>query len=93
VDASDPDRKYKLENYETCKYLNVVWDNEANAARWQMTKVSDSPPLEEEFKEWLQEAEKNGVRIPTRQEVTEKKEAIQEAYKFVYSADAEGEES
>jgi RNA polymerase-associated protein RTF1 len=87
VDASDPDRKYKLENYETCKYLNVVWDNEANAARWQMTQVSDSPPLEEEFKEWLQEAEKNGVRIPTRQEVLEKKEAIEEAYKFVYSAD------
>uniref|UniRef100_A0ACD5XNR4 Uncharacterized protein n=1 Tax=Avena sativa TaxID=4498 RepID=A0ACD5XNR4_AVESA len=39
------------------------------------------------FKEWLQEAEKNGVRIPTRQEVLEKKEAIQEAYNFVYSAD------
>ncbi|CAM0949683.1 unnamed protein product [Alopecurus aequalis] len=86
VDASDPDRKYKLESYTTCKYLNVVWDNEANAARWQMTQVSDSPVLEEEFKEWLQEAEKNGVRIPTRQEVLEKKEAIQEAYNFVYSA-------
>lgn len=86
VDASDPDRQYKLESYETCKYLNVVWDNEANAARWQMTQVSDSPVLEEEFKEWLQEAEKNGVRIPTRQEVLEKKEAIIEAYNFVYSA-------
>ncbi|RLM97838.1 hypothetical protein C2845_PM06G30350 [Panicum miliaceum] len=86
VDASDPDRKYKLENYTTCKYLNVVWDSEANAARWQMTQVSDSPPNEEEFKEWLLEAEKNGVRIPTRQEVLEKKDAIQEAYNFVYSA-------
>ncbi|KAG2629724.1 protein RTF1 homolog [Panicum virgatum] len=86
VDASDPDRKYKLENYTTYKYLNVVWDSEANAARWQMTQVSDSPPNEEEFKEWLQEAEKNGVRIPTRQEVQEKKDAIQEAYNFVYSA-------
>ncbi|XP_062202512.1 protein RTF1 homolog [Phragmites australis] len=86
VDASDPDRQYKLESYTTCKYLNVVWDSEANAARWQMTQVSDSPPLEEEFKEWLQEAEKNGVRIPSRQEVLEKKEAIQKAYTFVYSA-------
>ncbi|PAN21224.1 hypothetical protein PAHAL_3G451100 [Panicum hallii] len=86
VDASDPDRKYKLENYTTCKYLNVVWDSEANAARWQMTQVSDSLPNEEEFKEWLQEAEKNGVRIPTRQEVLEKKDSIQEAYNFVYSA-------
>ncbi|RCV18967.1 hypothetical protein SETIT_3G345900v2 [Setaria italica] len=88
VDASDPDRKYKLESYTTCKYLNVVWDSEANAARWQMTQVSDSPPNEEEFKEWLQEAEKNGVRIPTRQEVLEKKDAIQKAYNYVYSADA-----
>lgn len=87
VDASDPDRKYRLESYTTCKYLNVVWDSEANAARWQMTQVSDSLPNEEEFKEWLQEAEKNGVRIPTRQEVLEKKEAIQKAYNFVYSAE------
>ncbi|KAL5205625.1 hypothetical protein ABZP36_033834 [Zizania latifolia] len=86
VDASDPDRHYKLESYSTSKYLNVVWDNEANAARWQMTQVSDSLPNEDEFKEWLQEAEKNGVRIPTRQEVLEKKEAIQNAYTFVYSA-------
>ncbi|RLN32827.1 hypothetical protein C2845_PM03G17780 [Panicum miliaceum] len=86
VDASDPDRKYKLESYTMCKYLNVVWDSEANAARWQMTQVSDSPPNEEEFKEWLQEAEKNGARIPTRQEVLEKKDAIQEAYNFVYLA-------
>ncbi|PWZ32025.1 Protein RTF1 [Zea mays] len=86
VDASDPDRNYKLESYTTCKYLNVVWDSEANAARWQMTQVSDSPPNEEEFKEWLQEAEKHGARIPTRQEVLDKKEAIQEAYNFVYSA-------
>ncbi|CAM0147672.1 unnamed protein product [Urochloa decumbens] len=87
VDASDPDRKYRLESYSTSKYLNVVWDSEANAARWQMTQVSDSPPNEEEFKEWLQEAEKNGVRIPTRQEVMEKKDAIQDAYNYVYSAD------
>ncbi|EES16087.1 hypothetical protein BDA96_08G129800 [Sorghum bicolor] len=86
VDASDPDRKYKLESYSTYKYLNVVWGSEADAARWQMTQVSDSPPNEEEFKEWLQEAEKNGARIPTRQEVLEKKESIQKAYNFVYSA-------
>uniref|UniRef100_J3NDX1 Plus3 domain-containing protein n=1 Tax=Oryza brachyantha TaxID=4533 RepID=J3NDX1_ORYBR len=87
VDANDPDRHYKLEGYTTCKYLNVVWDNETTAARWQMTQVSDSFPTEDEFKQWLQGAEKNGVRIPTRQEVLEKKEAIQKAYTFVYSAD------
>ncbi|GJN04844.1 hypothetical protein PR202_ga22419 [Eleusine coracana subsp. coracana] len=87
VDASDPDRKYKLKSYETCKYLNVVWDTEANAERCRMSQVSHSPPLEEEFEEWLQEAEKNGVRVPTRQDVLEKKEEIQKAYNFAYSAD------
>nr|CAD1817010.1 unnamed protein product [Ananas comosus var. bracteatus] len=86
VDATDPDRQYKLENYTTCKWLNVVWDNEASAARWQMAMVSDSPPLEEEFKEWLQEVEKAGGRILTRQEVLDKKEAIQNVNTYVYSA-------
>jgi RNA polymerase-associated protein RTF1 len=81
VDASDLDRNYKLESYLTCKYPNVVWASEANAARWQMTQVLDSPPNEEEFMEWLQKED----RIPTQQEVLDKKEAIQEAYNFVYS--------
>jgi RNA polymerase-associated protein RTF1 len=86
VDASDPDQNYKLESYLTCKYLNVVWDSEAIVARWQMTQVSDSPPNEEEFMEWLQKEDRNGARIPTQQEVLDKKEAIQEAYNCVYSA-------
>ena len=84
VDASGPDQNYKLESYLTCKYLNVVWDSEANAAWWQMTQVSDSPPYEE-FMEWLQKEDRNGACIPTQQEVLGKKEAIQEAYNFVYS--------
>ncbi|XP_072975628.1 protein RTF1 homolog [Typha angustifolia] len=85
VDATDPDRQYKLEHYTTYKWLNVFWDNEASAARWQMAMVSDSPPQIEEFKEWLLEVEKGG-RMPTRQEVVEKKEAIQNINTFVYSA-------
>lgn len=87
VDASDADRKYKLEGYEICKYLGVLWDDEDNAERCQMTEVSDSPPLEEEFKDWLQVAERNGVRVPTPQDVLEKREEIQQACNSLYSAD------
>ncbi|KAL9329320.1 hypothetical protein ACSQ67_004323 [Phaseolus vulgaris] len=57
VDASEPDRQYKLENKTTYKYLNVVWGNESSAARWQMAMVSDSAPLEEEFKHGYCEAD------------------------------------
>lgn len=86
VDATEPDRSYKLENRTTCKYLNVTWGNESSAARWQMAMVSDSPPLEEEFKQWLREVERNGGRMPSKQDVLEKKESIQKINTFVYSA-------
>ncbi|XP_057416294.1 protein RTF1 homolog [Lotus japonicus] len=86
VDASDPDRQYKLENKITYKYLNVVWGNESSAARWQMAMISDSAPLEEEFKQWVKEVERSGGRMPSKQDVLEKKQAIQKAITFVYSA-------
>lgn len=86
VDASDPDRQYKLENKMTYKYLNVVWGNESSAARWQMAMVSDSPPLEEEFNQWVREVERSGGRMPSKQDVLEKKEAIKKINTFVYSA-------
>ncbi|KAM0952187.1 putative Plus-3 domain, Plus3-like superfamily protein [Dioscorea sansibarensis] len=86
VDATDPDRQYKLENWTTCKWLNCVWGNEASAARWQMIMVSDSPPLEEEFKEWIQEVERGGGRMPTSGDVDSKKKAIQKINTFVYNA-------
>ncbi|XP_020212948.1 protein RTF1 homolog [Cajanus cajan] len=86
VDASDRDRQYKLENKTTHKYLNLVWGNETSAARWQMAMISDSPPLEEEFKQWLKEVERRGGRMPTKEEVVDKKEAIQKIKLFVYSA-------
>ncbi|KAJ4703434.1 RNA polymerase-associated protein RTF1 like [Melia azedarach] len=86
VDATEPDRSYKLENKTTYKYLNVVWGNESSAARWQMAMVSDSPPLEEEFKQWVREVERSGGRMPSKQDVLEKKEAIQKINTFVYSA-------
>ncbi|CAN4084021.1 unnamed protein product [Withania somnifera] len=87
VDASDPNRQYKLENKITSKYLNVVWGNESSAARWQMAMVSDSPPLRDEYDQWVREVERSGGRMPSKQDVFEKKEAIQKSNTFVYSAD------
>ncbi|XP_062096621.1 protein RTF1 homolog [Humulus lupulus] len=86
VDATDPDRQYKLENKNTHKYLNCVWGNENSAARWQMAMVSDSGPIEEEFKHWVREVERSGGRMPTKQDLLEKKEAIKKINTFVYSA-------
>ncbi|XP_043689266.1 protein RTF1 homolog [Telopea speciosissima] len=87
VDATDPNRQYKLENKTTYKYLNCVWGNESSAARWQMARVSDASPLLEEFNEWVREVERSGGRMPTRQVVLEKRETIQKMTNtFVYSA-------
>lgn len=86
VDATDPDKKYKLDNKTTYKYLNVVWGNESSAARWQMAMISDSPPLKEEFDQWVKEVERSGGHMPTRQEVLEKRDSIQRTNSFVYSA-------
>ncbi|KAI5657031.1 hypothetical protein M9H77_25824 [Catharanthus roseus] len=87
VDASDPDRQYKLDNKTTYKYLNVVWGNESSAARWQMAMISDSSPTREEYDQWVREVERSGGRMPSKQEVLEKKEAIQKTNTFVYSAE------
>lgn len=87
VDAADPDRQYKLENKMTHKYLNVVWGNENSAARWQMAMISDSPPLKEEFEQLIREVERHGGRMPSKQEVLEKREAIEKTNSFVYSAE------
>lgn len=86
VDCSDPDRQYKLDNKTTHKYLNVVWGNESSAARWQMAMISDSPPIKDEFDQWVKEVERNKGHMPSIHEVLEKKEAIQKTNTFVYSA-------
>ena len=87
VDASDPNKQYKLDNKMTYKYLNCVWGNESSAARWQMARISDSPPLEEEFNQWKKEVERTGGRMPIKQEVADKKEEIEKINTFVYSAE------
>ncbi|XP_019704985.1 protein RTF1 homolog [Elaeis guineensis] len=84
VDASNPSKQYKLEHYMTYKLLNLTWGNMSE--RYEMAYVSDSPALEKEFKEWQHEVEKSGGQMPTRQDVHEKKEAIQKISNFVYSA-------
>lgn len=86
VDATEPERQYKLENKTTHKFLNVFWGNENSAARWQMAMVSDSPPIEDEFKQWVREVERSGGRMPTKEDILEKKEAIKKVNNYVYSA-------
>ncbi|KAG5246912.1 plus-3 domain-containing family protein [Salix suchowensis] len=86
VDAAEPDKPYKLENKSTYKYLNVTWGADTSAARWQMAMVSDSGPTEEEYKQWVREVERGGGRLPSKQDISEKKEAIRKSNTFVYSA-------
>ncbi|CDY50211.1 BnaCnng18930D [Brassica napus] len=87
VDAADPDKAYKLENKTTHKYLNVFWGNETSAARWQMAMISDGHPVEEEYRQWIREVERTNGRLPSKQDVSEKKEAIRRINSFVYSAE------
>ncbi|KAG2262219.1 hypothetical protein Bca52824_069298 [Brassica carinata] len=87
VDAADPDKAYKLENKTTHKYLNVFWGNETSAARWQMAMISDGHPVEEEYRQWIREVERTNGRLPSKQDVSEKKEAIKRINSFVYSAE------
>lgn len=87
VDAADPDKAYKLENKTTHKYLNVFWGNETSAARWQMAMISDGHPVEEEYRQWIREVERTNGRLPSKEDVSDKKEAIKRINSFVYSAE------
>ncbi|XP_057537093.1 protein RTF1 homolog [Amaranthus tricolor] len=87
VDASDPNKRYQLQNKTTHKYLNCVWGSDRSAARWQMARISDAPPTLEEFNEWRREVERSGGRMPHSSEVQEKEEAISKINSFVYSAE------
>ncbi|MQM04703.1 hypothetical protein Taro_037507 [Colocasia esculenta] len=86
VDASEPDRLYRFENRTTHKYLNCVWGAESSAARWQMIMISDSGPSMEEFKALVKEVERSGGRMPSRQDVHEKRDSMQQVNNYVYSA-------
>ncbi|MQL70393.1 hypothetical protein Taro_002712 [Colocasia esculenta] len=86
VDASEPDRLYNFENKTTYKYLNCVWGAESSAARWQMAMISDSGPSMEEFKALIKEVEQSSGRMPSRQDVHEKRDSIQKINNYIYSA-------
>ncbi|XP_061371976.1 protein RTF1 homolog isoform X2 [Gastrolobium bilobum] len=86
VDGSDPDRHYKVENRVTYKYLVCVWGSENSAARFQVAVVSDSAPLEKEFKQWVREVERTCSQMPSKLNVLEKKEAIRRTNTYIYSA-------
>ncbi|KAL5582643.1 hypothetical protein UlMin_015085 [Ulmus minor] len=86
VDSLNPDKQYKLEGKTTHKYLVCTWGSVSSAAKWQMAVVSDSAPSEEEYEEWVKEVKRNGGRMLRKQDVLEKKETLQKAQSYVYSA-------
>ncbi|XP_028791416.1 protein RTF1 homolog [Neltuma alba] len=86
VDASTPDRQYKIENRVTHKRLICVWGSENSAARFQISVVSDSAPLEKEYRQWVREIEKTCSQMPSKQDVAVKREAIRKTNTYIYSA-------
>ncbi|KAI3846786.1 hypothetical protein MKX03_028302 [Papaver bracteatum] len=69
----------------TNKYFNYVWGSDNWTTRCQMTMISDFPPLEIEFSEWVKDVDRKGGRMPSY-EVLEKQEAILKALTYVYPA-------
>ncbi|KAG4394104.1 hypothetical protein AAZX31_03G210500 [Glycine max] len=86
VDGGDPNKHYKVENRVTHKYLVCVWGSDNSAKKFQMAVVSDSAPLEKEFRQWVREHERTCSQMPSKMSVLEKKEAIRRTSKYVYSA-------
>ncbi|CAK8575287.1 unnamed protein product [Lathyrus sativus] len=86
VECGDPKKHYKVENRVTHKYLICVWGSENSAAKFQVAVVSDSSPLEKEFKQWTREVERTCSYMPSKKNVSDKKEAIKRINTYVYSA-------
>jgi len=86
VDCGDPNKHYKVENKVTHKYLVCVWGSENSAKKIQVAVVSESAPLEKEFKHWIREVERTCSYMPSKVNITEKKEAIKRTNTYVYSA-------
>ncbi|KAJ7521552.1 hypothetical protein O6H91_19G059400 [Diphasiastrum complanatum] len=83
VDAKRPDKVYKFENKMTYKYLNCTWGDDCTAARWQMARVSDQAPTDEDIKAWKRACSGRGI---TTAEILEKQKALLKVNSFVYSA-------
>lgn len=86
VDCGDPNKHYKVENRVTHKHLVCVWGSESSSAKFQVVVVSDSAPLEKEFRHWLREVEGTCSHMPSKMNVMEKKEAIRRTNTYIYSA-------
>lgn len=86
VELGDPARPYKVENKVTHKYLVCVWGSEKSAAKFQMSVVSESSPLEKEFRQWRREIERTCSLMPSKVSILEKKEAIRRTNTYIYSA-------
>jgi len=86
VDCGDPNKHYKVENKVTHKYLVCVWGSENSAKKIQVAVVSESAPLEKEFKHWIREVERTCSYMPSKVNIMEKKEAIRKTNTYVYSA-------
>lgn len=86
VDASDPDHQYLLKGKTTNKYLFCVSGNGRITSKTNMSMVSDSTPLEKEFKQWVSEVKHSGMQMLQRRDVLEKKEALQKPNRYFYSA-------
>ncbi|KAK7259007.1 hypothetical protein RIF29_24601 [Crotalaria pallida] len=86
VDGGDPNRPYKVENRVTHKYLVCVWGSENSAKRFQVAVISDSAPLEKEFRQLLREVERTCSQMPSKMNVLEKRDAIRRTNTYVYSA-------
>ncbi|XP_024926320.3 protein RTF1 homolog [Ziziphus jujuba] len=86
VDASDSDQHYMLDGKTTSKFLICVSANGSSTTKLQMAMVSDSTPLEEEFSKWVRAVEHSGRKMLSKRDVLEKKEALQNSNRYIYSA-------
>ncbi|GMN44065.1 hypothetical protein TIFTF001_013257 [Ficus carica] len=86
VDSSDPEAQYNLEGINTHKYLICFWGNESSATKWQMAVVSDSSPSEKEYEQLVKEVKRSGGPLPCKREVLAKRETLERAHNYVYSA-------
>lgn len=86
VDSSDPEAQYNLEGINTRKYLICFWGNESSATKWQMAVVSDSSPSEKEYEQLVGEVKRSRGPLPCKREVLAKRETLERAHSYVYSA-------
>ncbi|CAL0308537.1 unnamed protein product [Lupinus luteus] len=86
VDAGDPNKPYKVENRVTHKYLICIWGSENSAKKFQVAVISDSTPLEKEYRQLLREVERSCSQMPSKLNVLEKREAIRRTNTYIYSA-------